>query len=278
MTPRGLALAATLGALLAAAAEIPAQAPDAARLRGAVSSSGAPRPMNSQPLSVRFDGERISVEARQASLRGLLETIATEAGLTLRLHGEGDRLVTASLEGLRLEEALERIVRGDYVLSDDQLIVFLSEGSARGSRQHEEGLPREPARAGSEDRQPVGPSMPVVAPDHPWSPPTPGSASADVGRAPSATPAESPGVRTVDTPPDLPSAPTSGDPRVRRRSTKPGGIAIVRPPAEARQDHSVDPAEARRLSAEVQAHAADPGEVEVMDLPTIQSTVQSALP
>lgn len=144
MTRWRLTLGLTLAALLASVAGVPAQAPPPA---------GA---------SVRIDGERISVRVNQVLLRTVLEAVAAEARLELDVRGEGDRLVTASLDGLRLEAALDRILGGNFVLASGRLVVFLP-GSGRGQHPDRPGPPSEidHAAAGSASE----PSPPATAGD-----------------------------------------------------------------------------------------------------------------
>lgn len=221
MTRWRLTLGLTFAALLASVADVPAQAPPPA---------GA---------SVRLDGERISVRVNQVLLRTVLEAIAAEARLELDVRGEGDRLVTASLDRLRLEAALHRILGGNFVLARGRLVVFLP-GSGRG--QH----PDRPALPSEIDHVAAASAAPTIRPLGPASEPSPPAAA--------------------------------GDLRVRRRPTKPGGIVIVRPPTAARSSHVLDDQEARQLAGEIDARVADRPRVEVTDLLAIQSSVQRTLP
>lgn len=259
MSPWRLARRLALAALLASAADVGAQAPPPAG------------------VGVRLDGERISVRVNQVPLRTVLEAVAAEARLELDVRGEGDRLVTASLDGLRLEAALDRILGGNFVLASGRLVVFLP-GGERGQHPDRRAPPSETDRADAASAAPAGGPAPLAATERWAFPAAPGSGGAGAVVAPgvSGSAVPSPALRPLESASEPPA--TTGDLRGRRRPTKPGGIVIVRPPAAARSSHVLDDQEARRLASEIDARVADPPEVDVTDIPAIRSPVPRALP
>jgi hypothetical protein len=63
-------------------------------------------------LSVIYDAPRLSVEAREVSLRRVLEEIGTKFGFSVMEYGGSDKPLTVSIEKASLEEALDQILRG----------------------------------------------------------------------------------------------------------------------------------------------------------------------
>lgn len=68
-------------------------------------------------MDIALEGDRVTMDVRDASLASVLETIAEKGGFTLDIAGDLDSKVTASFEGVPLERALRRLVgRASYVI------------------------------------------------------------------------------------------------------------------------------------------------------------------
>jgi hypothetical protein len=63
-------------------------------------------------LKVIYDASRLSVEAREISLRLVLEEIGAKVGFSVMEYGGSDKPLTVSIEKASLEEALDQILRG----------------------------------------------------------------------------------------------------------------------------------------------------------------------
>lgn len=76
-------------------------------------------------LTVSRTARGLSLEARDASLREVLERVAALEKLDLEIRGTSDPRITATIRDASLAEALQRLVRYDFVLGVDRLIVYL---------------------------------------------------------------------------------------------------------------------------------------------------------
>lgn len=76
-------------------------------------------------LDVTVVERTVTLTARAASLRLVLERVAAGAGLTLVIRGGGDTTVTARMRDTPLGEAIGRLVRWDFTLTSDRLVVYL---------------------------------------------------------------------------------------------------------------------------------------------------------
>ena len=67
-------------------------------------------------FEVRVRDGQLDLHAREAPLRTVVEAIAAEAGLTLRIYGAGNPSVTGDLAGVPLEAALKRLLHNNFIL------------------------------------------------------------------------------------------------------------------------------------------------------------------
>ena len=108
-------------------------------------------------ITVSRTARGLSVEVRDASLRQVLERLAALEKLDLDIRGTSDPRVTATIRDASLAEALQRLLRYDFVLGVDRLIVYLGD---RGQRERLEG----PAPRGG-FRPPMRPPRPEPEPE-----------------------------------------------------------------------------------------------------------------
>lgn len=67
-------------------------------------------------FEVRVRDGYLDLRTQAAPLRSVLEAIASQAGLELRIYGEGDPRVTVELTAVPLEAALKKLLQSNYVL------------------------------------------------------------------------------------------------------------------------------------------------------------------
>ena len=201
-------------------------------------------------FEVTVDGDRISVRAHAASLRAVLAAIASRAGLALRIHGTDDRPVTVSFEKVELAAAIDRVVRGDWVLAGDRLILFLGPARARGAAiRNVRALPGVGTMEGGIVDAPADPGTPI----------TRGGASS----------ALTPGaVRDV--------SPTTVETGASRGGRRPGlgrrsGSAMAGPEV-------IDPAEAQRLAREIEARSTQAPLADTPDVTASEAVLRQSLP
>ena len=117
---------------------------------------GADEPASA--ITVSRTARGLSVEARDASLREVLERLAALEKLDLDIRGASDPRVTTTIRDASLAETLQRLLRYDFVLGVDRLIVYLGDRgqpSRNAERLHE--LPggfRPPARRPQPEPEP----------------------------------------------------------------------------------------------------------------------------
>lgn len=79
-------------------------------------------------VNVTRTARGLSLEARDASLREVLQRIAALESIDLDIRGTSDPRVTATIHDASLAETLQRLLRYDFVLGVDRLIVYLRDG------------------------------------------------------------------------------------------------------------------------------------------------------
>lgn len=257
-------------------------------------------------LDVVVEGDGISVRARDASLRSVLAAVASRTALSLRIHGDADRPVTVSFERLDLTAAIDRIVRRDYVLAGDRLILFLHGPGVKGPVIPDATV-RPPAAVAIVGGR-AGRSARSSAPSPPIAPP--GVASPTHGEAPGAAPASSTGMggapvatsgRPIATSGTLAATPGAPAPTLTAPALTPGAAAasdaIATPgswtsapdrrsrSSSARRSGGVvaapevlDPAEAQRLAREIDERSVQSPPVETVDVTGTEAVLRQLLP
>jgi hypothetical protein len=222
-------------------------------------------------LGVTVEAGAVSLDAREVPLRDVLQAIAARADLELSIHGESDRRVTLRLDGVLLEEAIRRLVRWNYVLTDRRLMVHLLPHEPRETRAATIGAAAEPASVSSTREVPAASPEAAIAPRGIRSPAPDTGSLVDTGARASVVKRQ-PGQAPQFTGTVSPAAPASFQappPRRQSPAPEPGGPGPG-------TSVGVSAAEAARLAAAIQLEASDPepdslpDEVEAAPTPTLR--------
>src|SRR5262249_18791643 len=100
-------------------------------------------------LEVTLAAGTVSLDAREVPLPEVLPGVAARADLELSIHGDDDPRVTLLLDRVLLEDAIRRLVRWNYVLTDRRLIVLLLGNATRETRVDTTEAEIEPVRVSS---------------------------------------------------------------------------------------------------------------------------------
>lgn len=223
-------------------------------------------------LEVTLAAGTVSLDAREVPLRDVLRAVAAGADLELSIHGDDDPRVTLVLDRVVLEDAIRRLVRWNYVLTDRRLIVLLLGNTTRETQVTTTGAEAEPLRVSSPTGSSTSPPEDGIvqgathsSPPHPTQPGVTGAGVAAANRrsgpALPLTGTISPAL-SAPSPAPAPSGqrPSSPEPAPRGPGTS-GGVSA---------------AEAARRAAAIQQEAADPesdslaDEVDAAPTPTVR--------
>ena len=205
-------------------------------------------------LEVTLAAGTVSLDAREVPLRDVLRAVAARADLELSIHGDDDPRVTLLLDRVLLEDAIRRLVRWNYVLTDRRLIVLLLGNTTRETQVNTTGAEAEPVRVSAPTNASASPREDGIVQGTTHSstshPTQPGVTGAGVAVANRRSGPALPFTGTVS-PAQPASSPAPAAAGQRPSSQEPG-------PRGPGTSGGVSAAEAARLAAAIQQEAADP--------------------